>query len=368
MFVKPRSAFVGCPSVVCSSSGSAKNARYARLLPSTRKSSESRAGPSSRTSSSPVSVFGTTAALRVRRSLRIAVPPSRLQARSRMSGRLAWIAVRRVPLLSGSRIVTSRSGRRRVLRTATRPRAWSTWPPRCETRSRFPLSGPPLAAARAPRRARRRSSSSLRRSRSRERRSTRDRWRSRRFSTSSRATASADEDVTLLVAGGLARRAREKGARAAPSSAPGARIPRQRRRPRCGRRRPRRDLRPTRGSIRPSSTPTSSSWSRPPRPSSTAARARCSRACDAATIRRAAAARSLVQASREPVVGAGAGDRGGASPRGSASSASRSCSTTRDSRDGSAATPTTRRLSSTSRARRSGVSTRCSPAPCGAAS
>ena len=61
MFVKPRSAFVGWPSVVCSSSGSAKNARYARLLPSTRKSSESRAGPSSRTSSSPVSVLGLTA-------------------------------------------------------------------------------------------------------------------------------------------------------------------------------------------------------------------------------------------------------------------------------------------------------------------
>ena len=59
MFVKPRSAFVGCPSVVCSSSGSAKNPRYARLFPSTRKSSASRAGPSSRTSSSPVSVFGT---------------------------------------------------------------------------------------------------------------------------------------------------------------------------------------------------------------------------------------------------------------------------------------------------------------------
>jgi hypothetical protein len=41
MFVKPRRAFVGWPSVVCSSSGSAKNARYARLLPSTRKSWES---------------------------------------------------------------------------------------------------------------------------------------------------------------------------------------------------------------------------------------------------------------------------------------------------------------------------------------
>src|SRR3954468_14838084 len=58
MFVKPRSAFVGKPSVVASSSGSAKYARYARLLPSTRKSSESRAGASSRSSSTPVSVFG----------------------------------------------------------------------------------------------------------------------------------------------------------------------------------------------------------------------------------------------------------------------------------------------------------------------
>src|SRR5919206_641629 len=58
MFVKPSSALVGKPSVVASSSGSAKNARYARLLPSTRNSSDSRAGPSSSCSSSPVSVFG----------------------------------------------------------------------------------------------------------------------------------------------------------------------------------------------------------------------------------------------------------------------------------------------------------------------
>src|SRR4029077_15552699 len=59
MFVKPRRAFVEKPSLVASSSGSAKNARYARLLPSTRKSSESRTGPSSSWSSAPVSVFGT---------------------------------------------------------------------------------------------------------------------------------------------------------------------------------------------------------------------------------------------------------------------------------------------------------------------
>jgi ribosomal protein S18 acetylase RimI-like enzyme len=58
MFVNPSSAFVGKPSVVASSSGSAKNARYARLLPSTRNSSASRAGPSSSWSSAPVSVFG----------------------------------------------------------------------------------------------------------------------------------------------------------------------------------------------------------------------------------------------------------------------------------------------------------------------
>src|SRR5919108_3928705 len=58
MFVKPRSAFVGIPSLVASSSGSAKYARYARLLPSTRKSSDSRAGASSSWSSAPVSVLG----------------------------------------------------------------------------------------------------------------------------------------------------------------------------------------------------------------------------------------------------------------------------------------------------------------------
>src|SRR5215475_8347076 len=59
MFVKPSSAFVGIPSVVASSSGSAKKARYARLLPSTMKRSQSRAGASSSSSSAPVSVFGT---------------------------------------------------------------------------------------------------------------------------------------------------------------------------------------------------------------------------------------------------------------------------------------------------------------------
>src|SRR5919204_1082203 len=64
MFVNPSSAFVENPSLVASSSGSAKNARYARLFPSTRKRSDSRAGPSSSCSSAPVSVFGISASLR----------------------------------------------------------------------------------------------------------------------------------------------------------------------------------------------------------------------------------------------------------------------------------------------------------------
>src|SRR5256885_6362101 len=81
MFVKPSSAFVGKPSVVASSSGSAKYARYARLLPSTRKSSDSRAGASSRSSSTPVRVFGLT-------------DPT-----------LSSAAMLRVPLMSGTRLV-----------------------------------------------------------------------------------------------------------------------------------------------------------------------------------------------------------------------------------------------------------------------
>src|SRR6476646_3692531 len=58
MFVNPSRAFVEKPSLVASSSGRAKKARYARLLPSTRKSSESRTGPSSSCSSAPVNVLG----------------------------------------------------------------------------------------------------------------------------------------------------------------------------------------------------------------------------------------------------------------------------------------------------------------------
>ena len=49
---------MGKPSLVASSSGSAKYARYARLLPSTRKSSLSRTGPSSSWSSAPVECLG----------------------------------------------------------------------------------------------------------------------------------------------------------------------------------------------------------------------------------------------------------------------------------------------------------------------
>src|SRR4051794_16806894 len=76
MFVKPRRAFVAKPSLVASSSGRAKKARYARLLPSTRKSSASRAGASSSCSSSPVSVFGDISAS-VRRVTRPEILPFR---------------------------------------------------------------------------------------------------------------------------------------------------------------------------------------------------------------------------------------------------------------------------------------------------
>src|SRR5919204_4799020 len=72
MFVKPSRAFVENPSLVASSSGSAKNARYARLFPSTRKRSASRAGASSSWSSAPVSVFGDiSASLRPMRGLEL---------------------------------------------------------------------------------------------------------------------------------------------------------------------------------------------------------------------------------------------------------------------------------------------------------
>src|SRR3712207_8873229 len=75
MFVNPSSAFVEKPSLVASSSGSAKKARYARLFPSTRKSSESRAGPSSSWSSCPVSVFGTRGSYRPAAMSRLELRP-----------------------------------------------------------------------------------------------------------------------------------------------------------------------------------------------------------------------------------------------------------------------------------------------------
>src|SRR6185503_9512325 len=75
MLAKPSSAFVGKPSLVASSSGSAKKARYARLLPSTRKSSESRAGPSSSCSSCPVRVFGTGPSYRLAAMTRLDIHP-----------------------------------------------------------------------------------------------------------------------------------------------------------------------------------------------------------------------------------------------------------------------------------------------------
>src|ERR671935_1556553 len=74
MFVKPSRAFVEKPSLVASSSGSAKKARYARLFPSTRKRSASRAGPSSSWSSAPVSVFGDISAS-LRRMARLELVP-----------------------------------------------------------------------------------------------------------------------------------------------------------------------------------------------------------------------------------------------------------------------------------------------------
>src|SRR3954452_21270980 len=72
MLVKPRSAFVEKPSLVASSSGSAKNALYARLLPSTRKRSDPRTGASSSCSSAPVSVFGISASLRLVNAIELA--------------------------------------------------------------------------------------------------------------------------------------------------------------------------------------------------------------------------------------------------------------------------------------------------------
>src|SRR5436853_2893955 len=139
MFVKPSSAFVGNPSVVASSSGSAKNARYARLLPSTRKSSASRAGPSSSWSSAPVRVFGIGASLR---------------------GGLAtfggWIErgvlyrrapMLRVPMLAGSRLVVVTADEDELVLRPPPPAA-GVADVRVAVRDalRFPLAGEPLEA------------------------------------------------------------------------------------------------------------------------------------------------------------------------------------------------------------------------------
>ena len=121
--MNPSSAFVGWPSVVCSSSGSAKNARYARLLPSTRKSSASARGPSSRTSSSPVSVFGTHRATvsTLPRCVAFRCSPGRASS------------------ACPSATATCSCARLRLRHT------WSTSRRRFATRCAFPLAGPPLA-------------------------------------------------------------------------------------------------------------------------------------------------------------------------------------------------------------------------------
>src|SRR3954449_13436415 len=102
MFVKPSSAFVGKPSLVASSSGSAKKARYARLLPSTRNNSESRIGASSRSSSTPVSVFGD-----IGFDTRGGPGGTCASRTDRGRGAPDWSnpPVPRVPLLSGTRLV-----------------------------------------------------------------------------------------------------------------------------------------------------------------------------------------------------------------------------------------------------------------------
>src|SRR4029078_4891325 len=86
MLVKPSSAPAAKPSLVASSSGSAKNARDARLVPSTRKVSRARASAWSSSSAAPVSVFGD------------------------MTQRYRPRPMRRVPLLYGSRLVVADAG------------------------------------------------------------------------------------------------------------------------------------------------------------------------------------------------------------------------------------------------------------------
>src|SRR5581483_5204984 len=133
MFVKPRSAFVGCPSLVASSSGSAKNARYARLLPSTRKRSDSRAGASSSSSSCPVSVFGTQAR----------VDLGRCRRRDRFSPR-APAVMTRVPLLAGTRIAVVDAADGVVLRPPPPGKAIADVGAAVREAMRYPLAGEPL--------------------------------------------------------------------------------------------------------------------------------------------------------------------------------------------------------------------------------
>ena len=219
MFVNPRSAFVGCPSVVCSSSGSAKNARYARLLPSTRKSSESRAGPSSRTSSSPVSVFGLTTQRYRPRSRGRRPAPLGLADRHRPGRR-----GRRDP---ASATATDPSGRRGSCRArcarvsarrriARRARATESSRHRRRRASRAPT------ARRAGR-----SASGCARNRSRRAREARRRGQGRHAPRRRRSRTTK----------------RKEGARVAPAPSPGTRISRSRRRPRRRGCRSRRDLR-----------------------------------------------------------------------------------------------------------------------------
>src|SRR5262245_15674938 len=122
MFVKPSSAPVAKPSLVASSSGRAKNARYARLLPSTRKSSHSRAGASSSSSSAPVTVFGDIAQ------------------------RYRPDPMRRVPLLYGSRLVVADAGDDAVVIAPPPPpeRIIADVGAAVRDALRFPLAGEPL--------------------------------------------------------------------------------------------------------------------------------------------------------------------------------------------------------------------------------
>ena len=258
MFVKPRSAFVGCPSVVWSSSGSAKNARYARLLPSTRKSSDVvrravveyellagqrlRAHPATVSSSVPCVACPAPLGLAGRphpdrRRRRRPPPPAAAVGGRRRRGcraRRAAIPARgraaRRPAAPGQ----ARDDRRRAARPARSGRA-----------GRSEAGG----------------------ARDRPRSS----WRSSACRTSSRRSSSQAGSARRLGA------ARPRAAAAAPA---GARVPRPRARPR--RRRPgsrgalRSRTAPRRASTGRSSRPTSCSSSRRPRPCSTAAPARCS--------------------------------------------------------------------------------------------